>query len=64
MSDTQWTPKQRDHVHQFVLDKVLRSIIEGTTEAVFDQAGWFTYTDEIAAGLNARWREARYSDVV
>jgi hypothetical protein len=35
----------------------LHAIIAGTPAAIFDQAGGFAFTDEIAVALEAHWRE-------
>jgi hypothetical protein len=37
--------------------EALQAIIAGTPDATFDQAGGFGYTDEIAVGLDAYWKE-------
>ena len=42
----------------------LADIIDHTTTEVFEMAGGFGFTDEIALGLNAKWRKQAHGPVI
>lgn len=44
--------------------ELLEEIIAGTSDDLFEMAGGFDFTDELASLLNAKWRDKRSGPVV
>jgi len=42
----------------------MRAIIKDTSEAVFETAGGFEFTDELAVNLDTKWRKQEHGPVV